>query len=147
MKKNSLVGGLAGAVALTLVHETVRRFYTKAPRMDLMGMLGLSKIIRGTGHTPPPKHQLFLYTMAGDVVANALYYALAGMGNKKSLLQKGAALGIAAGIGALTLSKPLHLNEEYSKRTTQTGALTFGYYLFGGLVAAAVIKALVKNKS
>jgi hypothetical protein len=54
-------------------------------------------------------------------------------------------LGVAAGLGALFLPKPLHLNEEYSNRTPRTQAMTVGYYLIGSLVAAALIKYLRKK--
>jgi len=145
MKKSSAIGGLAGAVALTVLHETIKKIDPKAPRMDLLGMNALSKIIRGFGNTPPPSGRLYIYTMLGDIASNALYYSLAGMGNKKSLLERGAALGIAAGLGAIFLPKPLHLNESYSNRTSKTQVMTVAYYLIGSLVAAALMKQLKKK--
>jgi hypothetical protein len=68
------------------------------------------------------------------------------MGRRKSILERGAALGLAAGLGALLLPKPLHLNEAYSNRTPRTQAMTVAYYLIGSLVAAALIKRLRKGK-
>jgi hypothetical protein len=146
MRKSSALGGLAGAAALTLLHEAIRQKDAKAPRMDLMGMMALSKIIRSFGKNPPPENKLYLYTMAGDLISNALYYSLAGMGKRQNLLQKGVALGIAAGLGALFLPKPLHLNEAYSNRTTRTQVMTVAYYLTGSLVAAALMKQLRKKE-
>lgn len=145
MKKSAALGGLAGAAALTVIHELIKREDPKAPRMDLLGMTALSKIIRGVGKNPPSPGKLYLYTMAGDLVSNALYYSLAGAGNQKRILQRGIALGIAAGLGALFLPKPLHLNEAYSNRTPRTQAMTIAYYLIGSLVAAALIKRLQKE--
>ncbi|HUQ97478.1 MAG TPA: hypothetical protein VM010_07425 [Chitinophagaceae bacterium] len=145
MKNSSVLGGLAGAAALTLLHEGIKQVDSKAPRMDLLGMNALSKILRGLGKTPPPEDRLYVYTMAGDLISNALYYSLAGMGNKKTILEKGAALGIAAGLGAIFLPKPLHLNEQYSNRTTHTQIMTVAYYLIGSLIASALIKKLRKN--
>lgn len=145
MRKSAALGGLAGATALTILHETLKKQDSKAPRMDLLGMMALSKIIRGVGKNPPPEKKLYLYTLIGDLVSNALYYSLAGMGKRKSLLERGAALGIAAGLGALFLPKPLHLNEEYSNRTTRTQLMTVGYYLVGSLVASALMKRLRKK--
>lgn len=146
MRTSSALGGLAGAAALTLLHETIKKRDPKAPRMDLLGMMALSKIIRSVGKNPPPEKKLYIYTLAGDLLSNALYYSLAGMGRRKSLLEKGAALGIAAGLGALFLPKPLHLNEEYSNRTTRTQVMTVAYYLIGSLVAAALMKQLRKKE-
>lgn len=146
MRLSSALGGLAGAAALTILHETIKKQDSKAPRMDLLGMMALSKIIRSVGKNPPPEKKLYIYTMTGDLLSNALYYSLAGMGKQKSLLEKGAALGIAAGLGALFLPKPLHLNEEYSNRTTRTQVMTVAYYLIGSLVAAALMKQLRKKE-
>jgi hypothetical protein len=113
--------------------------------MDLLGMMALSKIMRSAGKTPPPENKLYLYTLIGDLLSNAAYYSLAGVGGRKRLLQKGLGLGIAAGLGALFLPKPLHLNEQYSNRTPRTQALTVSYYLIGSLVAAALMKTLAKK--
>lgn len=145
MKGSAVLGGLAGATALTLLHETVKQRDPKAPRMDLMGMMALSRIMRKMGKTPPPADKLYIYTLIGDLLSNALYYSLAGIGGRKRMLQKGLALGISAGLGALLLPKPLHLNEQYSNRTPHTQVLTVTYYLVGSLVAAALMKKLAKK--
>lgn len=145
MKSSTILSGLAGAAVLTLVHELVKKQDTKAPRMDLLGMMALSKIFRGAGKTPPPKDKLYVYTLIGDLLSNALYYSLAGVGKPKKIWQKEIGLGLAAGLGALLLPKPLHLNEEYSNRTPRTQAMTVAYYLIGALVAAALMKASEKN--
>jgi len=144
MKSSAILGGLAGAAALTVLHEAIKKVDPKAPRMDLLGMMALSKIIRGIGKNPPSDDKLYVYTLVGDLLSNALYYSLAGIGKEKSLLQKGAALGAAAGLGALLLPKRLHLNEAYSNRTPRTQAMTVAYYLIGSLVAAALMKRLRK---
>ncbi len=145
MKGNALLGGLAGAAALTILHETIKTQNSKAPRMDLLGMMALTKLFRSVGKTPPPRNRLYAYTMVGDLLSNTLYYSLAGMGRQKSLLEKGAALGIAAGLGAIFLPKPLHLEEDYSNRTPQTQLMTMAYYVIGSLVAAALMKRLRKK--
>jgi|SRR5215217_6718231 len=144
MKSSAIIGGLAGAAALTILHESLKKVDSKAPRMDLLGMMALSKLIRSIGKNPPDARKLYVYTLAGDLLSNALYYSLAGAGKEKSLLQKGAALGLAAGLGALLLPKPLHLNEAYSNRTSRTQVMTVAYYLIGSLVASALMKRLRK---
>jgi hypothetical protein len=46
MKLSSAIGGgIAGAITLTLIHETVRRPITDAPRMDLLGMEAIAKTL------------------------------------------------------------------------------------------------------
>ncbi|WP_439880535.1 hypothetical protein ACSX1A_15415 [Pontibacter sp. MBLB2868] len=137
----AMAGGVAGACVLTLVHETLRRVVPDAPRMDVLGMRSISKLMQEAGEEPPrDREELHNWSLAGDVVSNSLYYSLAGTG--KSAWWRGALLGAAAGAGAVLLPGPLGLGEEPSNKTTKTQAMTVGYYLLGGLVAAAVGAAL-----
>lgn len=136
-----MASGLAGAVVLTVVHETLRRFVPDAPRMDVLGMRSIEKLMTKADQEPPQdKEELHNWALAGDVVSNSLYYSLAGTG--KNAWWRGAALGAAAGAGALLLPGPLGLGEEPSNKTTKTQVMTVSYYLLGGLVAAALGYAL-----
>lgn len=146
MKKliNNLVGGLAGAVALNVVHQVVKSFEHDAPRVDLIGEEALSKGMEGMGLTPPTGNALFAATLTGDVISNALYYSTIGFGNKKTILLRGAAFGMAAGIGALTLTKPMGLSDAPVTRTDKTKILTVAWYTIGGFVAALTIRSLKK---
>ncbi|ARS37903.1 hypothetical protein [Pontibacter actiniarum] len=134
-------GGLAGACVLTLLHETVRRLVPDAPRMDVLGMRSISKLMLAAGEEPPRDQQeLHSWALVGDVISNSVFYTLAGTG--KDAWWRGALLGAAAGAGAVYLPGPLGLGEEPSNKTTKTQVMTVGYYLMGGLVAAAVGYAL-----
>ena len=83
MKLIHVVGaGLAGAVVLTITHEVLHRIFKDAPRMDLMGEEAVTKIADKTG-TDLPQKNLHNITMAGDIVANTLYYTLAAIGIKR----------------------------------------------------------------
>ncbi|MET3979737.1 hypothetical protein ABIB62_002327 [Mucilaginibacter sp. UYP25] len=113
-----------------------------APRIDLVGEEALTKGMESMGLTPPTGNALFAATMAGDILSNALYYSTIGFGKKKYLFLRGAGVGIAAGIGALTLTEPLGLNDAPVTRTERTKVLTVAWYALGGLVTAAVIKSL-----
>ncbi|GAB2691205.1 hypothetical protein GCM10027037_13100 [Mucilaginibacter koreensis] len=136
-------GGLAGALALTALHQYVKANNEDAPRMDLLGMEALGKSLKKADAPIPEQPDLYYLTMAGDIVSNALFYSAAGLGKKQTWL-KGALLGLAAGAGAVYLPKPMGLNEEHSNRTPQTQAMAVLYYLTGGLVAAGSIKLLNK---
>ncbi len=138
----SLAGGLAGACALTLVHETMRRLHPDAPRMDILGMRALAKTLQAAGKQPPSEEELFNWTMAGDLLGNGLYYSLSGCGRNAML--KGAVLGLAAGVGGVTLPGPLGLGKAPSARTPQTAAMTVAWYLLGGLAAGAAARAMGK---
>lgn len=133
-----IAGGLSGAVVLTVLHETTRRVVDDAPRMDLMGMEALEKGLHKMDLPVPERQQLFNLTMAGDLISNAAYYSLAGLGGAKNSLLTGGVLGLTAGLGAVYLPAHIGLNPEPSNRTPQTKLMTAMLYLAGGLVAGAV---------
>lgn len=136
----ALVSGLAGAVALTIAHETLRRLVPEAPRMDVLGMRAISKTMKKAGAQPPKGSALRTWAMVADVVSNSLYYSLAGAGKHAWL--NGSLLGASAGAGAVLLPGPMGLGSDPSNRTNSTRAMTVGLYLLGGLVAAGVGSAL-----
>lgn len=141
---HSLAAGLAGALALTAIHETVRRLRpTDAPRMDVLGMRGLRKLLRKADAPQPDDDALFAITMAGDVLSNGLYYSLVGTG--KHTVRRGVLLGVAAGVGGVVLPGPLGLGEGPSNRTPQTQLMTVAWYTAGGLVAGTVARVLRKR--
>lgn len=137
-----LIGGFAGAATVTLLHQAFKAAAPSvAPRMDLLGMEAMTKI-RNRVHLPvPPEEELYKQTFIGDIIANTLYYSLAG-GNAADL--KGTILGIAAGIGAVHLPEKLHLTPAHSNRTKTTEYLAIGMYIAGGLAAAATIGGLTQ---
>jgi hypothetical protein len=143
MKK--LLGGLAGALALNLIHETYRRFDNKAPRVELIGEEALTNIVEATGNEAPTGSRLYAATLVGDVLSNALYFSLIGIGNRKNLITRGAVFGAAAGAGAIIFTEDMGLKDAPINRFSRTKVLTVSWYLIGGLVAAASIKALSKN--
>ncbi|MCR5887767.1 hypothetical protein LRS06_08235 [Hymenobacter sp. J193] len=137
----ALGSGLTGAVVLNLIHETVRRVRPEdAPRMDILGERGLRKMLRSAGAPQPDAKAAYGLTLAGDILSNGLYYSLVGSG--RGAWWRGAALGLAAGVGGVKLPGPLGLGNGPSNRTPQTKAMTVAWYLIGGLVAAATAKAL-----
>jgi hypothetical protein len=144
MKKNdlgsALLSGLAGAVALTVLHETVRRIRPDAPRMDRLGRRAIARGMGAVGLETPPEDRLQAVAMGGDIVANTLYYSLACLGRPS--LARGAALGAAAGVGALVLAPLMGLGSRPGSRTPRTVAMTVAWYTAGGLAASAAHRAL-----
>jgi len=134
------MAGLAGAVTVTLIHETMRRIDPDAPRMDILGMRAIAKIMNAADVEPPAEDKLFGITLAGDIVSNAAYYSLIGAG--KDAWLRGSLLGLAAGVGGVVLPGPLGLGTEPSNRTTKTKVMTVAWYFLGGLATAAVAKAM-----
>ncbi len=141
----SLLAGLTGAIALNIVHEIVRRIDRDAPQVQLIGEEAITKSMKKIGTQPPKGLKLYLVTLAGDVISNALYYSLIGVGNKKSSLFRGAAQGAIAGLGALGLTKPMGLDDTPVNKTNKTKAMTIGWYTLGGLVTTLVLKQLSKK--
>jgi len=139
---HALLGGLAGACAITILHQVIKnKDEEEAPRMDLLGMESITKLLNKVGVEVPNDDKLYYITMAGDVVSNTLYYSLAGVGEKKTWF-KGPLLGLAAGLGAVFLPKPLGLNEKHSNKTKETQLLSVLYYFAGGVISSAVVKLL-----
>ncbi|MVN23405.1 hypothetical protein [Mucilaginibacter arboris] len=144
----ALIGGLAGAVTLNLIHEAYRQIDKDAPHIHIIGEEALVKVLK-EAKLPKPhtQKQLYLWTLTGDVISNALYYSLIGAGKRKNLLKRGLAFGLAAGLGAVFMPSKMSLADAPSARTTETKLLTVLWYTLGGLAAASVIKVLRKKKS
>lgn len=138
----TLGSGLAGACALTLIHEGARRVLADAPRMDILGMRAMARSYNAVGAPTPTPDELFNRTLVGDIAGNALYYSAVGLGGRDGVYLRGAALGLAAGIGAVALPGPLGLGEDASARTPATQAMTIAWYTLGGLAAAATYACL-----
>ena len=142
----SVIGGLAGAGALTLVNETVKRVDKDAPRLDLLGMNAAAKIVKGTTlKTPKFAQDLFPAALAGDLVSNTLYFAMAQGETKSKTLVRGALLGLGAGVAAVTLPQQLGIDGQPKREPVKTNAMTIAYYVLGGLVAAAMINLIAKD--
>lgn len=73
-----------------------------------------------------------------------MYYSMIGNGDRDYLFTRPIAYGLAAGVGAVTLPKPLGHNDEPVAQTNKTKSLTVGYYLAGALVTAGLLKLLSK---
>ena len=142
MPLEAVAAGAAGAAALTLVHETVRRVRDDAPRRDVLGERAIAGGLRAAGVEPPAAPNLHTAALAGDLVSNTAYYALVGFGGAKGAVTRGALLGLAAGVGAVYLPGPLGLGTAPSRRTPQTAAMTVAWYTLGGLAAGAVYRGL-----
>lgn len=141
----ALAGGLAGTVALNLIHETYRKIDEDAPKIHLIGEEALVKMLKAA-HLPQPngKEELYRWTMAGDIFSNTVYYSLIGAGKRKGLLKRGFILGLVAGVVTVFMPEKIGLNSAPSDRTTETKVLTMLWYTLGGLAAAGVMRIFKK---
>lgn len=145
MATTSLAGalgsGFAGAAALTALHETLRRRVPHAPRMDVIGMRALDRMMARTGIRRQPRRRLFYETLAGDLASNAAYYSLVGLGRPERVWMRGLLLGLAAGAGAVLLPPVLGLGRSPGAKAPVTPAMTVALYVAGGLAAAAAARS------
>lgn len=145
-KVTNLLAGLGGAVALNIIHESLKNKSKDAPRVDLLGEEALQKTVEYFGGEISDKKTLYKATLASDILSNAMYYSMIGNGNPKHLWVRAVSYGVAAGVGAITLPEPLGLNPEPVTKTRTSQALTVGYYVAGALVTAGILRAVIKKK-
>ncbi len=138
----AIAAGAAGAGTTTILHEITRRLAPDAPRVDLLGMQALARLLRAGGATPPTGRTLYALTLAGDLASNTAYFGVVGAGSRARTVALGAALGLVAGAGAVLLPPALGLSGATTGRTGATAALTVALYTAGGLVAGAAYRAL-----
>ncbi len=134
----SMVSGLAGAAALTVLHESARRLIPHAPRVDVIGKRAIARPMQAMGLEPPRGKKLYAVTLAGEVLSNGLYYALTGVGKAEHPYRRGALLGLMGGLGAVALPGPMGLGRQPGQRTPVTQAMTIAWYTIGGMAAGAV---------
>ena len=142
----ALAGGLAGACALTLLHQALKKADPDAPHVDELGMQALSKSLEAVEVEPPKGKELYNLTLTGDIIANTMYYSLAAIGSRRNITGRATFLGLLGGLGALYLPKPMRLSQNFTNRTPRTQFLTVGLYTIGGIVAGTVMKLLGTKK-
>lgn len=143
----ALSSGLVGATALTAIHESARKTFADAPRMDVLGERAIAKSMKLVGSQSPREENLHSAALLGDVISNSLYYSLVGLGEPKTAVLRGAILGLAAGIGGVYLPGPLGLGNGPSARTPATKLMTIGWYLAGGVAAGLAYQLMHRRRS
>jgi hypothetical protein len=133
----ALAAGAAGAAALTAAHQLGRAALADPPRMDVLGRRALRAAgVRLRGR------ELQRAALAGDLLANTLYYALAVSGRSRRPARRGLLFGAAAGLGGVFLPGVLGLGSRPSRRRASTAMATLAWYALGGLVAGAAARRL-----
>ena len=145
---DALLSGIAGAAALTAVHQAAQRLTDSAPRMDVVGMRAIARgkqaaETASAGSTIPEPTNPALYNMAlaGDLVFNSAYYSLA------TTWTRGAALGLLAGIGALVLPRKMGLGDPPKSDLLSNQLMTVAWYTIGGLAAAWTAQCLATRRA
>lgn len=122
-----ILAGLGGAIALNVLHETIRKNFDNVPHINEVGEEALLKMTDNTPINITGIDNIYATTLVGDIVSNGLYYATTATNHD-------IASGILAGVSAIALPKPLGLDDEPVAENTQKKLMTVGYYVFGALV-------------
>lgn len=123
-----IIAGLGGALALSLLHETIRKNFDNVPEINKVGEEALNKVLDKADMKITNHDQLYAATLVGDVIGNGMYYATTATSGFNI------ASGLAMGLGALALPGKVGLDENPVAETTQKKVMTVAYYLFGAIV-------------
>lgn len=145
MNAKNFLAGLGGAIALNILHESLKETKADTPRIDLVGEEALQKVMGFFGSKIESPQTLYKATLAGDVASNAAYYSMIGNGDT-NIWTKALSLGLAAGIGAVALPSKMGLDDKPVAKNSQVKAMTVAYYVAGALVTAGILKLLSHNK-
>ena len=137
----SVISGVVGALVLTGLHQTIKKLYEDAPRVDLLGMQAIAKIMQ---ERTPEEDDLYTLSLTGDLVFNSLNYSMVGLSQKP--IQMGAIIGFGTGLATAFLPGPLGLDDDLSSRNNSMRALSISYYFLGGLAAGICLSVLRKRE-
>ncbi|CAD7798343.1 hypothetical protein CHRY9390_00322 [Chryseobacterium aquaeductus] len=126
-----ILAGFAGAIALNILHETIRKNFDNVPEINKLGEEALLKMTDNTPINITGENNLYAATLVGDIVSNGMYYATTA--TKSNLTS-----GLLAGVGAIVLPKKMGLNENPVASNNKKKIMTVGYYVFGALVTKFV---------
>ncbi|KDN55631.1 hypothetical protein [Flavobacterium seoulense] len=140
MESKNIIGGLAGAVVLTILNESLKNVNENMPHIDLVGKEAVQKTAEYFG-LDIENESLFGTAIVSDILSNTAYYSMID-GEENDLWLKAASSGILGGLSAVNLPEKIGLNDEPVTKTFTTKALVVGYYLAGALTTAAVIRLM-----
>src|SRR3712207_5763461 len=114
---SAIEGGITGATTLTLLQEALHKIDTGAPRPFLHKSGVIKKFKKSSGK--PHKQSKLYIALAGELLANAAYFGLSGLGKKKNAVLTGGLLGAAAGLGVAFLNEDDHEKDEVNVTDTE----------------------------
>ena len=123
-----IIAGLGGAIALSVLHEVIRRNFDNVPEINKVGEEALNKVLDKADVKITNHDQLYAATLAGDVIGNGMYYATTATSGFNI------ASGLVMGLGALALPEKMGLDENPVAENNQKKVMTVAYYLFGAVV-------------
>lgn len=147
---NAIEGGVVGATTLSLLQEALHKIDPKTPQ-PFFHKSGIIKKLKKSSGKPQRRTKLFI-TLAGELLANAGYFGLAGLGKKKNAVLTGGLLGAAAGLGVAFLTDKENENNpegangrSHQDADMQQKIMTVALFTAGGVVAGIAMKRLNKK--
>jgi hypothetical protein len=110
--------------------------------MDLIGMRALRRMAPHLREPHVPSRNLRSAALVGDLVCNSLYYAAIPAPTRGATWARAAALGVAAGLGALLLPERMGLGPPPHSDRLSNQAMTIAWYTLGAAATAGVATAL-----
>jgi hypothetical protein len=147
---NVIEGGLTGISTLALLQEALHKIDSRSPRPLSANTRMIRKLQKANGH--PKKGNKYYIRLAQELLTNAAYFGLAGLGKKKNAVLRGGLLGTAAGLGSALMQNQddgadTDITNGISKRERlKKNILTVSLYTAGGLLAGTIVKKLNKKK-
>ncbi len=138
--------GLVGASSVAVLNYLAARFLPGAPRLDILGLQLATTAFKKLGIQPPSGLPAKALALVGSLAANSMFYGLVGLGGPKTAWLRGGALGLAMGLGVLTLPPAFGIGKRETGRTPPAKAGTLMWYIVGGIVAALTFAASQENK-
>lgn len=130
-----LIAGFAGAIALNMLHEFMKKNFDEAPEFNEIGEEAIDKSLGKINLKVKDHDKLDNATTAGDILTNGLYFAF-------TPFKMNSVIGALGGLGAIVLPKKLGLDNTPIAGTDRKRMMTVGYYVAGALVAGSVYKLL-----
>lgn len=143
----ALASGAVGAGVLTLIHESARRSVPRAPRMDVVGMRAIDRVMAWMNVALLNRPGLRRAAFAGDLVGNTLYYSAVVGRTPRDTWRRGLMLGAVAGVGALALPERIGLGTPPDSASRSNQLMTIAWYVIGGLAAAAAANAFRNRRT
>ena len=130
-----LIAGFGGAIALSMLHEYVKKNMNEVPEFDEVGEEAIDKSLEKVNLQVKDPDKLYNTTVVGDVLTNGLYYAF-------TPFKFNTMIGALGGLGAIVIPKKLGLDNTPVAGTDKKKMMTIGYYIFGAMVAGTIYKTL-----
>jgi hypothetical protein len=140
-----LGSGLTGAISVAVLNQIAKRYLPGAPRLDILGSQLATAGFKKAGIKPPQGLPVKLLALIGSLVSNSIFYGLVGLGKPNTAWLRGGLLGLAMGIGAVTLPGTVGMKNDATAGTQAAKIGTVSWYVLGGLLAAIAFAASHNN--